>query len=62
MSKNNSVSEGPVEDKFSKQALAESKRYRDRKDLVNALLSDGEEYTYAEADEIIKIFMEREVK
>ncbi len=62
MAKNNNATVETVENKFSKQALAESKRYRDRKDLVNALLSDGVEYTLAEADEIIKMFMEREVK
>ena len=47
--------------KFSKKALAESNTYRDRKDLVNALLEDDKEYTHKETDDIIKNFLEREV-
>lgn len=48
--------------KFSKEAIVNSKRYRDRKDLPAALLKDDREYSFREADEIINTFLEREVK
>lgn len=62
MAKNGKKDEAPKDIKFPKETIAKTKRYRDRVDLVNALLEDGKEYTFEETDEIIKIFMEREVK
>jgi len=62
MAKNEKKDEAPKAFKFPKETIAKTKRYRDRVDLVNALLEDGKEYTFEETDEIIKIFMEREVK
>lgn len=47
--------------KFSKEQLAGSARYAARRDLVNALLDDGKEYTIQEADAAIAGYMERKV-
>lgn len=47
--------------KFSKEQLLRSKKYRNEKDLINAVLPDGE-YTLAEVDKAIKDFKEREVR
>lgn len=51
-----------METKFSKDKLLKSKRFADRRDLLNALLSDDKEYTIVETEEIIKEYMEGEVK
>lgn len=48
--------------KFSKQQLVECGRYKNRKDLVDALLADNEEYTMKQVDEMIEKFMKRTVK
>lgn len=47
---------------FTKAQLLESKRYRDRRDLLNALLQDGETYTAEQADTMITGFMKGKVK
>lgn len=51
-----------METKFSKDKLLKSKRFADRRDILNALLKTDKEYTIAEAEEIIKQYMEKEVK
>ena len=51
-----------VEPKFSKQQLVYSERFAKKKDAVNALLIDGEQYTIAEANKIIDDFMKGKVK
>ncbi len=50
-----------AENKFSKEALKESKLFKDRKDILSAVLKDGEEYTKAEAEELIEKYMTREL-
>ncbi len=45
----------------SGQILA-SARYRDRRDLVSALLDDGRTYTIAEVDQEVDRFMKGKVK
>lgn len=54
----------PVEttDKFTKQQLAESKRYKKKRDLLEALLEEDKEYTIAEADEKISDYLRKAVK
>ena len=39
-------------DVFTKQQLAESKRYKKQRDLLEALLEDGKTYTIAQVDKI----------
>lgn len=50
-----------VETKYSKEQILNSKRYRFKKDVVNAVLNDGENYTIEEVDKAISDFYEREV-
>lgn len=47
---------------FAKEALLNSKRFRKQRDLVSALLKDGEEYTISEVDTIIEKFKKGKVK
>nr|DAM62223.1 MAG TPA: hypothetical protein [Caudoviricetes sp.] len=49
-------------DKFTKQQLAESKRFKKKRDLLEALLEDNEEYTIAEADALIDGYLRKKVK
>lgn len=47
---------------FTKAQLLESRKYRNRKDVVNALLEDDRTYTMDEADTLINKFMKGKVK
>ena len=38
---------------FTKKQLVAAKRYQEKRDLINALLSDNELYTVAETDALI---------
>ena len=40
-------------DLFEKQQLLESRRFRDKRDLLEAILSDGKEYTMEEVEQRI---------
>lgn len=42
--------------KYSKQRLLKSTKYVNRQDALNALLKDGEKYSFAEVDEILEEF------
>ena len=50
------------EPKFSKEALMNSKRFRNECDLVSALLEDGKEYTIPEVEGMITKYMKGKVK
>lgn len=50
-----------VETKYTKEQILNSKRYRFKKDVVNAVLKDAEAYTIEEVDKVISDFYEREV-
>ncbi len=43
--------------KFSKKQFVDSKRFAKRKDLVNALLKEGEKYSIEEVENIINDFL-----
>ena len=43
--------------KFSKKQFVDSKRFAKRKDLVNALLKEGETYSIEEVENIINDFL-----
>lgn len=47
---------------FSKESLLKSKRFRDQRDLVSAVLEDGAEYTIEEAENLITEYMKGKVK
>ena len=49
-------------DVFTKQQLAESKRYKKQRDLLEALLEDGKTYKIAQVDNITGDYMRKEVK
>jgi arginine repressor len=51
-----------TEPKFTKEALLKSKRFYDQRDIVNALLKDGAEYTISQVDSMIKKYMKGKVK
>ncbi len=49
------------ETKFTKENILKSKKYHNRKDLLNVLLED-KEYTFSEVDALIDKFMKGKVK
>lgn len=48
--------------KFSKNQITNSKKYRKRKDLLNAILDKNKHYSMDEVDRLIEKFMKGEVK
>lgn len=65
--KKNQVSEAGLESKqqepkFTSGQILASARYKDRKDLVSALLGEGRMYTLSEVDRMVGRFMKGEVK
>lgn len=48
--------------KYKKQELLKAECYRERKDLVGALLEDGREYSLEEVDAVIDKFMKGKVR
>ena len=47
---------------YSKEQIIASKKYSNRKDILNVLLKDDEEYSFPKIDEIIEEFMNKEVQ
>lgn len=47
---------------YTKEQVLSSARYRARRDVLEALLADGREYTLEETDRMVKEFMERKVQ
>ncbi|MGP1430240.1 MAG: hypothetical protein ACTTJX_08460 [Fusobacterium sp.] len=47
---------------YSKEQIISSKKYSNRKDILNVLLKDDEEYSFSRIDEIIENFMNKEVQ
>lgn len=47
---------------YSKEQIIASKKYSNRKDILNVLLKDDEEYSFSKIDEIIENFMNKEVQ
>ena len=43
--------------KFTKEQIVNSKKYVNRKDLLNAILKENELYSFLEVEEIINNFM-----
>ncbi|WP_334293572.1 hypothetical protein [Clostridioides difficile] len=43
--------------KFTKEQIVNSKKYVNRKDLLNAILEENELYSFSEVEEIINNFM-----
>ncbi len=53
---------GRAEIRFSKEQLLASNRFQDRRDLVEALLKDGELYTIKAVKEKIENYMKGKVR
>lgn len=51
-----------AEKAYTKEQILKSKAYRHKKDLINALLVYGKSYSLNTVDQIIKDFMEGDVK
>lgn len=47
---------------FTREQLAASKRYANRRDLISTLLEDGKTYTLDEVDKLIEKFMKGKVR
>ncbi|WP_102274093.1 hypothetical protein [Cytobacillus massiliigabonensis] len=47
---------------FRKEQLVNSKKYAEYRDVLNAILIDGQHYTVAQVDEELKTFLEGKVK
>lgn len=56
------VQEVQGEPEFTKEQILASAKYRNRRDLVNALLVDGENYTLEKVNEKMNDFMKGQVK
>ena len=57
--KEEAVLDEPV---FTKEQLMNSKKYRDRADLIGAVLISGQSYTFKQVDTEIEKFMKKEIK
>lgn len=47
---------------FSREQIAASARYDGHRDVVNALLDDGKQYTMTQVDDLISSYMKGKVK
>ena len=67
MPKNDNKTESKVienktmENKFTKEQLVNSEKYRQYKDLLQAILKENKQYTLKQIDEEIKKFMKGKV-
>ena len=50
------------EAKFTKEQILKSKNYRDKRDLINALLVNGRSYALIDVNKMIENFMKEGVK
>ena len=51
-----------TEPTFTKEILVNSKRFRNKQDVVSALLKDGVEYTISDVEDMIEKYMKGKVK
>lgn len=54
--------EESFEEKFSKEQILLSKKYRKNKDILRTILKDEETYSFKEVDSLIEKFMKGKVK
>jgi hypothetical protein len=47
---------------FTKEQIVSSKKYAERRDLLNVLLTDDKSYAHAEVEKLIDEFMKKGVK
>lgn len=51
-----------AEQEFSKEQIVAAAKYRDKRDLVDALLDDKKKYTFETVDNLIEKYMKGQVK
>jgi len=51
-----------VQDGFTKEQLIKSKKYEDKRDILNVILEDKELYSISKVDEMIEVFLKEEVE
>lgn len=51
-----------TETTYTKEQILKSKKYREKRDLINALLVNGRSYTLTTVDDMIEKFLKGEVK
>lgn len=56
------VTNETAEKKFNKQQILASEKYKNRRDLVEALLEEDKNYTIEKVEELINKFMKGQVK
>ncbi|MEA5082702.1 MAG: hypothetical protein VB018_00960 [Lachnospiraceae bacterium] len=54
--------QGEDEPEFTKEQLLNSKKYCDNKDILSALLTEGESYTHSEVNRITEKFLKGDIK
>lgn len=54
------ISEKPMQ--FTKKQLANSKKYRDQKDIINSVLSYDQTYTLEQTEQLVDKFLKGKVK
>lgn len=59
---NNKELKGRRSAKYKKEQLLYAKRYRERRDLIQALLKDGQEYSLEEADRRLEDYLKGKVR
>lgn len=62
MAKTTAAAQMPPVSTFTKEQLLKSQRYRERRDLLTALLEDGKMYSHDDAERLIEEFMKGKVK
>lgn len=50
-----------TESVYSKEQIIKSKKYADRRDILNVLLADGKEYTLDDVNTLLDAFMKGKV-
>lgn len=51
-----------IECSYSKEQLVKAERFKDRKDLLNAILSDDKQYTIEDVEQLMDDFLKGKVK
>ncbi|MGP1488397.1 MAG: hypothetical protein ACTTIX_04280 [Peptoanaerobacter stomatis] len=49
-------------DEFTKEQLIKSKKYEDKRDILNVILKNDELYSISKVDEMIEVFLKEEVE
>lgn len=59
---NNKALKGRRSAKYKKEQFLYAERYRERRDLIQALLKEGQEYSLEEADRLLEDYLKEKVR